>query len=307
MEGSGIHVDVANNGQEALDLYFASSYELVLMDLQMPVMDGYEATRLLRKKDQSIPIVALTANAMSEEVEKTQALGMNDHLSKPIDVQRFYKTLLTFIKPKISPQDLVEDVTVQDESVELPPLQSVDIEAGLKHFIGNRALYKKVLLDFADSYNGASWRSEDDETLKRNIHTIKGLSANLGAMTIHKLAKELDADMANSPIDHARLDELQVLLQALIDEVHEAFIEESAVSDEPDTVADIDPQKLQQLFDELSEALASRRPKACNPVIEQLQQLAIPQHLQTPFAELQQAIKRYKFQDAQKLLDSMKF
>jgi signal transduction histidine kinase/ActR/RegA family two-component response regulator len=90
-------IDIANNGKEALDLFKSGKYELILMDLQMPVMDGYEATRIIREIDKDIPIIALSANAMIEEVEKTKAYGMNEHLAKPIDVEKLFTTLSKYI------------------------------------------------------------------------------------------------------------------------------------------------------------------------------------------------------------------
>lgn len=90
-------IDIANNGKEALDLFKSGKYELILMDLQMPVMDGYEATKIIREIDKDIPIIALSANAMIEEVEKTKAYGMNEHLAKPIDVEKLFTTLSKYI------------------------------------------------------------------------------------------------------------------------------------------------------------------------------------------------------------------
>lgn len=90
-------IDIANNGKEALNLFKSGKYELILMDLQMPVMDGYEATKIIREIDKDIPIIALSANAMIEEVEKTKAYGMNEHLAKPIDVEKLFTTLSKYI------------------------------------------------------------------------------------------------------------------------------------------------------------------------------------------------------------------
>ncbi len=86
-------IDIANNGQEAVDMFEKGKYEFILMDLQMPVMDGYEATKLIRNIDKDIPIIALTANAMKEEIEKTEAVGINEHLVKPVDIEKLFTTL----------------------------------------------------------------------------------------------------------------------------------------------------------------------------------------------------------------------
>jgi CheY-like chemotaxis protein len=90
-------IDVANNGQEAVDMFESGKYELIIMDLQMPVMDGYEATRIIRNIDKNIPIIALTANAMKEEMEKTKAVGINEHLIKPLNMEKLFTTLSKYI------------------------------------------------------------------------------------------------------------------------------------------------------------------------------------------------------------------
>ena len=90
-------IDIAKNGKEAVEMFQIGKYELILMDIQMPVMDGYEATRIIREIDKEIPIIALTANAMVEEIEKTKKAGMNEHLIKPINIENFFATLSKYI------------------------------------------------------------------------------------------------------------------------------------------------------------------------------------------------------------------
>ena len=101
LEKSNATLDIASNGQEAVDIFSKKNYSLVLMDIQMPIMDGYEATRLIRLKDKQIPIIALTANAMKEDVEKTKKADMQAHINKPINVNELYETLLKYLPEKI--------------------------------------------------------------------------------------------------------------------------------------------------------------------------------------------------------------
>jgi len=93
-------LDIASNGQEAVELFFKNNYSLILMDIQMPIMDGYEATRIIRKEDANIPIIALTANAMKEDLEKTKQASMQAHINKPINVTELYETLLKYLPRK---------------------------------------------------------------------------------------------------------------------------------------------------------------------------------------------------------------
>lgn len=101
LENSNVQLDIASNGQEAVDLFSTNhNYSLILMDIQMPIMDGYEATRLIRKQDKNIPIIALTANAMKEDIQKTSKIGMQAHINKPIDISKLYEALLQFLPKK---------------------------------------------------------------------------------------------------------------------------------------------------------------------------------------------------------------
>jgi signal transduction histidine kinase/ActR/RegA family two-component response regulator len=96
LEDSQLIIDMAENGEEAVKLHEENSYALILMDIQMPILDGYEASKIIRKKDKKIPIIAVTASAMKEDVEKTMEAGMNDHLNKPIEVTQLYQILLKY-------------------------------------------------------------------------------------------------------------------------------------------------------------------------------------------------------------------
>jgi signal transduction histidine kinase len=100
LESSRIIIDIAQNGEEAVNLHQKNNYSLILMDIQMPVLDGYEAAKIIRKNDKKIPIIAVTASAMKEDVERTIESGMNDHLNKPIDVTKLYQTLLKYALPQ---------------------------------------------------------------------------------------------------------------------------------------------------------------------------------------------------------------
>ena len=108
LENSNLKLDIASNGKEAIDLFNLYKYSLILMDIQMPIMDGYEASQIIRQKNKKIPIIALSANAMKEDMEKSKAHGMNMHLNKPIDVEELYRTLLKYI-----PHNVIEVKTCE--------------------------------------------------------------------------------------------------------------------------------------------------------------------------------------------------
>ena len=111
LENSKIELDIASNGKEGVERFQPDKYTLILMDIQMPIMDGYEATKIIREKDKDIPIIAITANAMKDDIAKSLEAGMNSHINKPIDVEELYETIL-----KYAPQDSINSsaITVQN-------------------------------------------------------------------------------------------------------------------------------------------------------------------------------------------------
>jgi len=192
LEDSGIDINIANNGQEAIDMYNQNKekYELILMDLQMPVLDGYGATKIIRDIDKTIPIVALTANAMKEDVEKTQAVGMNEHLNKPIEVEKLYQTLFKYL----SKGDVTSKISIEnkDNEIEFPQFENIDIQKGLSFVSNNKQLYLKVLKEFYETNKNLTLDGLNDEELKRVIHTIKGLSATIGATHLNNIITQIE-------------------------------------------------------------------------------------------------------------------
>jgi len=134
LENSGIKIDIANNGEEALKKYAIKKYELIFMDLQMPIMDGYEATKIIRAKDKDIPIIALTANAMKEDMQRTKLVGMNEHLNKPINVELLYKTLFKYLSNKSTKSQILKN---DNKHIIIPNFTSI----GLSYLLENKKLY----------------------------------------------------------------------------------------------------------------------------------------------------------------------
>ena len=219
LETIGIEVDIANNGEEGVKLFESNlgKYELILMDLQMPIMDGYEATRIIRGMDKEIPIIALTANAMREDLEKTKSIGMNEHLNKPIDVEKLYATLFTYITTKVANSEILRD---DQDDITIPEFVHIDVALGLTHLAGNKKLYVKVLKDFYENHKVLKLEALDEETFKRAIHTLKGLSANIGATALHNVAVQLDESQ-----DRNLIPILYQVLDPVIAELKEIAIE----------------------------------------------------------------------------------
>ena len=196
LQKAQIEVDVANNGLEAVEIYKKNQgkYDLILMDLQMPILSGYDATIQIREFDKNIPIVALTAAAMIEDKEKVLKFGMNDHLSKPINSSELYNTIIKYSK-KITKKDLISSKSQSDENIVL------DWEF-LEKSLNNKELINKLLnkfieqlnTDFASIVEKVRENSSDAPSL---IHGLKGVSGNLGANSLFEICKKIDSKFKN--------------------------------------------------------------------------------------------------------------
>jgi polar amino acid transport system substrate-binding protein len=199
LEGMGLLVHTVNNGQEAVDTLDQHSYDLVLMDLQMPEMDGYEATRRIRadaKYDQ-LPLIAMTAHAMADEREHCLDVGMNEHVPKPIDPAHLYKVLCQWLEPAISqaPQETTRDS--QSERQFPTNLTGIDLLWGIERVGGNEQLYLNLLTEFVSNHGQdlakleTNLQRSDIDSARRTLHTLEGVSGNIGAHTLQQAAKEL--------------------------------------------------------------------------------------------------------------------
>jgi len=211
LENSGINIDIAENGAEAIDTFNNNSYELILMDIQMPIMDGYKASKLIREQNQSIPIIALTANAMIKDIEKTKASGMNAHLNKPVEVNKLYATLLKFIS-KNDAESKISNVDI--EQTVIPYFKTIDTDLGLSLMGGNEKLYFKILKRFREDYSDLNLDNLKDEEFKMAIHTLKGLSGNIGAVDLNTIATKLEESNDNNLLQEFK-DELNKVLKEL--------------------------------------------------------------------------------------------
>ncbi len=205
LESAGFEVTEALNGADALRLVESFAYDAVLMDIQMPGMDGLEATRRIRalgetggERFRNLPILAMTAHAMVGDREKSLAAGMNDHINKPLDPDRLYVTLRRWIAGVDLP-DLVagEGGGLQVQGVP-PELPGVNLAAGLRCVAGNGRLYRQLLESFYRDNRGAVGEIEaalkggEVEKAKRLAHTLKGVAGNLGALAIQEAARQLE-------------------------------------------------------------------------------------------------------------------
>ncbi|KLN66590.1 hybrid sensor histidine kinase/response regulator [Vibrio sp. VPAP30] len=217
MEDKAIQVTVANNGLEALETLEKgeSHFDIILMDLQMPIMDGYEASRRIRanKIYDDIPLVAMTAHAMVEERERCLNLGMNEHVSKPIDPEVLYSTIKRCCIDKIQQNESNElyietPVISHDAAIvgghSIYDIELLDAKSGLMRVAGNEVLYQRLLSQLVEKEHDFCKRLDialeknDNQQAKLLIHTLKGSSGNLGATRLSDIAARLELQFEGS-------------------------------------------------------------------------------------------------------------
>jgi len=235
----GAVIDVANNGVEALErlrMVGPSGYDVVLMDLHMPAMDGYEATRQIRADEAfaHVPIVAMTAHALTEERERCLAIGMQGHISKPLDPQKLYATLEAYApvaleRPAGSGADSAAGAGASPPGAAqpVPSAAGLNAELALARLSGDRGLYVQTLQGYVRHADGVvpalrgAVAAADWATAQREAHTLRGLSATIGAESlaaqagrIEVAAKEADAVQLGAIVEPF-LRDLQALVETL--------------------------------------------------------------------------------------------
>ena len=313
LSSNGISVEVANDGQKALNLLETECFDGVLMDCQMPVMDGYVATRKLReqKRFQKLPILAMTANAMAGDKEKALEAGMNDHIAKPINVHEMFYIMAKWITPS---EPLVEtDVIALNQQPgveEIPHLQGINVTAGLATCQGNSKLYRKLLIKFHDSEADfveqfrVSQTSDDPEAATRYAHTLKGVAGNIGAKDVQNTAKALESACRNGK----DMEEIEVLLNKVALALS-PVLAGLAVLDQTETkntVQDqvLDTQKFKSHLVRLKDLLENDDADATDVVEELVELPGIEIHMSI-LKRLLQTIEEYDFEEALEELDKL--
>ncbi|MBF0160105.1 MAG: response regulator [Magnetococcales bacterium] len=294
----GCVVEWASDGAVAVTKVQQQSYDIVLMDMQMPVMDGLTATRTIRQLPQyaRLPIVAMTANAMQVDRERCMAAGMNDHIAKPIDPEELWSKLLHWIG--------------QGSDQELPrQLPGVDLVKGLHRFVGNKTLYRRVLAGFSrDQAHGVATlqyllAQGDYLSAQRQAHTLKGLAGTIGAAVVEQLARNLEESLSQDNVGLAQvtLEQLDVQLQPLLQELSRWLHAQAGAG-----VVTAGWSDIIALIDQLEPAVNNRQAKQSRELLQQLEQWVWPDDLSEVSGRLIAHLRRYRFKEAQAVLQEMR-
>ena len=318
LERAGLVVGIANNGEEAVQRVKVETYDAVLMDIQMPVMGGFEATQEIRKDSRfkDLPIIAMTAHAMAGDREKSLAAGMNDHVTKPIDPDELFSALVRWIKP--GERGVPEEGgrrTISEEKKEdllLPELPGIALSSGISRVGGNKQLYAKLLCKFRESQQNvvaeirAALHSGDRETAGRLAHTVKGVSGNVGAESVYSAAAELEKAIKEGQqnIDHpmARFgSQLKIVMDGI------KVLEESLAAQkvpEPSTGVSVDKESVKLLLQDMAQLLESDLTEAMNR-LEALKQHLAHSSAHEEFKRLEKQVESFDTDGALKSVEAI--
>ena len=310
LEGEGASVRSANNGREAVEMLTAGPqpppFELVLMDLQMPEMDGYQATVKLRSDSRffNLPIIAMTAHATIEERQRCIAAGMNDHIAKPIDPAILFETVARFYRNDNSAAQ-PEPIT-PEPAAHLPAIEGLDTRDGLARVAGNQRLYQKLLRQFAAQQGPAAEEitaalaAGDAALAERIAHTLKGVAGNIGAKQVQTAAgliEEAIRHQAGNYEIQSAIRETAAVLETLLKSLRVSLPEPEGSNSHPAPPPPADPAATREAARELGNLLADFDSGAVEFIETHRAALLplFPGELWEPFANL---VGNYAFSDA---------
>lgn len=304
LEGYGYSVDIVFNGLEAVERLSSvaenNPYDLVLMDLQMPTMGGYEATEHIRKVStlKQLPIVAMTADAMEGVKEKCLQAGMSDFITKPINPGQLVQVLEKWIKAERVSRSS-SSRPKKSGTVKFPELKGIDVSDGINRLNGNADLYRELLFRFRDEHqNFIADLGGEESTILRKIHTLKGTSANLGMTALHhattEAEKKLKAGIASHSFEKI-LSPLQIEIDAVLDVLAKNLVEEKDIS------PSIAFNNVRPMLDDLKKLLAKHDLEA----MKVLKQIGSIKGHETLFEEVKKNVNNYEFGKAIELLNNL--
>ncbi|MBL3591615.1 MAG: response regulator [gamma proteobacterium endosymbiont of Lamellibrachia anaximandri] len=301
LSSAGFSVDTRKNGAEAVATVQEHSYDAVLMDIQMPIMDGLTAARKIRELGgdyADLPILAMTAHALTGDKEKSLESGMNGHITKPINPHAMFSEIAKWVaqSEKTQQTDREEE---PPESEPLPKLPGIDTAEALDRIGGNQTAYRRILRNYRDRNLDvveritANIRNQELAEAAHTAHSLKGSSGNIGANQVHQYAASVEQHCRNDQPAQAleELENLRTTLQQVIDGL--AQLDEPADKSAPiGSNADIDPDELQNLLLQLEGYLDTDLRQA-GALLKEIQKKAKGTEFSPFLSEIEQALNEF--------------
>lgn len=321
LQGVGMTVVIANNGKVATEMVNSGTYDIILMDVQMPVMNGYDATKVIRNNPafSKLPIIAMTANALKGEKGKCIQAGMNDYITKPIDTTLLFRTMRHWLsvtqKSKSDKEPLggakqlsIINKTLMKVDGAMPKLDGIDVQSALSRLGGNQKLYRKLLLQFHKNHQNDIKTIRQDldlgdiETAGRMIHTIKGAAGNIGAQEVYTASAAFEAMTEDLTLEHVGplLGQLEKSLELVFASI--AFLEDKR---EKTTHSEHDGVSVAQLIPSLEELvrLLSDNDLAASEFLEDIASRSEKTSFSDKIAQIKGLIDQYDYDGALEILN----
>ncbi len=326
-----LHVEYAVHGQEALEKFANGKYDIILMDIQMPLMDGYETTRKIREQELAagqdakapIPIIAMTAHALEGYREKCLRAGMDDYVTKPIDRELLFSTLINWLPKREYPSSPVlaeqEEITSravpQTERIKLPEnLPGLDLATGIRRLEGNRKLYMKLLKQFnKDSLTMVAEIKDaldtgNSKTARRLAHTVKSMAGSLGALELYGVAADLESAIdrnRNESFETGKLlNDFDATLRAVMESIAVICKQENDSESQKDKKPPLDLAILFPMLEELG-ALLKGKNFAVSDCFEPIKTHITHTLIEKEFDLLEQHITDFDFDAALQELENI--
>lgn len=320
----GILYDCAWNGKEALEKLKESNFDLVLMDIQMPIMDGLTASRKIREElnNKELPVLAMTAHAMKGEREKSLAAGMNDHITKPIDPEFLYMTLRKFLDPQLAKSSqssqALNKVVVEPIANNIN-IVGIDTITGLRRAAGKEDVYLKLLKTFVENYG--NFKAKADQLQAQNrldetgmlMHTLAGVSGNIGITEVYKLAQQLTIEFKEhikggslnfTPILLNKLEEVGHVLEIYLDRIH-VFLS-STETNSTNQKQDVSAEELDEMISKLGIAIADNDPVSIEQCKYLIENINLNNSLVELLMDVSKSINNFDFEEAMNKFKTIK-
>jgi PAS domain S-box-containing protein len=284
-----LRFDIVNDGLEALNAVKKNSYDVILMDENMPNMNGMEAVRniIIYEKENNLshtPVIALTANALKGDRERFLEAGMDEYLSKPVNMKRLYKSLSKFLEA--DDQENISHSVKKD----LPEFETLNKEYALNLVMGMENALIQILKGIV-KYKSVEYTNLDDQEFQRIMHSLKGLLASAGALDLSSQAKQIE-----QTLDRELLPEFVNELNKIIEEIEQKIIKTDSIKE------NITKEKRDSLFTKLKEAVKTKRAKNCRPVLDELEKYDLEKSDRELFNEVKLLTSKFQFKQAAELL-----
>lgn len=322
----GLTTMIANNGKEALDVLKEDSFDLVLMDIQMPIMDGLTATKAIRDRKEEyfrkLPILAMSARAFQKDTEECFEAGMNAHIVKPIDPSLLYEELAKFLTVVEAP--VANDISISENDNSIFPedeifvnsfqkVRDFDASLGFYHANSSKSIYLKILQGFVRDYGGSSFNlrhileNNQREEAARIVHTIKGLCGTIGSSHVQNLAADLESALNHGEIDWTKFNSFENSLKDLVTDLG-VVLSNIANEQNAPVVKVKDPEantKLKNAVEKLKEAIDSCSSTMCKRIMDDIDEIQFSREQDMLIHKIKELIEDYDFSEAGETLDAL--